>query len=142
MNQVTTLLQSTNKSFFHDLGARKSLGFTLIEVMIALVIFSIAAAALIGNITNASHAHQQLQVRTLSFWVAQNKMTELHLQPHWPNEGTTNGQAEKMMGQDWYWTMKVVATSAKNLRRVELEVRRNPEQDNADAQLVGFIGKF
>ena len=120
----------------------KNSGFTLIEVMVALAIFATAAAALIGNITNASYAQQQLSVRTLAFWVAQNKMTDLHLQPHWPSEGSTTGQAETMMGLDWYWQMKVVATSAKNLRRVEIEIRRIPEQENADAYIVGFIGRF
>ncbi len=136
MKKLTGSTHSTGKYF------RQVAGFTLIEVMVALAIFATAAAALIGNITNASYAHQQLSIRTLAFWVAQNKMTDIHLQSHWPSEGTTTGQAEKMMGIDWYWEMKVVETSAKNLRRVEIKIRRVPEQENADAYVVGFIGRF
>ncbi len=122
--------------------AKSQNGFTLIEVMVALAIFAAAAAGLIGSITNATFAEDQLRVRTVAFWVAQNRMTEVYLQSHWPSVGDTSGEAENMMAFEWHWKMKVVATSAKNLRRVEIEIRRDPEQENSDAFLVGFVGKF
>ena len=117
-------------------------GLTLIEVLVALAIFTVAAAAMMGNIIASTQAEDQLRIRTYAYWVAQNRMAKVELEPHWPSVGIKSGEADKMMGSEWHWQMKVIDTSAQDLRRVDIEIRREAEQENADARLTAFIGKF
>jgi general secretion pathway protein I len=117
-------------------------GFTLVEVLVALAVFAVAAAALSDNITSVLRAQSQLEERTVAFWVAQNQMARLQLQPDWPTVGLTRGQtSEPTMGRDWYWQIKVSPTPAPRLRRVDIEIRKDPDQTLPDATLTGFIAR-
>ena len=73
-------------------------GFTLVEVLVALVILAVAAAGLIG----AAEAHvdsiRALEARAAAMWVAENRIVEL----------TASKEAEPrmsetvdMLGQSW-----------------------------------------
>lgn len=117
-------------------------GFTLLEVMIALAIIAISLAAattaISGNIRNASG----LQQRTYAHWVAMNKMAELQLSKQWPSIRTTKG-SELMARQEWYWSMKVTKTpdGFDLIRRVDVTVRLNEDDESPLVTLTGFVGK-
>ena len=56
-------------------------GFTLIEVMIALFIFSIVSVAVIKNLSMAIRQSTVLKDRLEARWVAENYMTRMQMLP-------------------------------------------------------------
>ena len=115
-------------------------GFTLLEVLVALAViaFSLAAAAsaVSGNARNASG----LQQRTYAHWVAMNKMTELHVDKKWPSIKTTKGSS-LMARHEWFWAIKVSKTPNQHIRRVDVMVRPEENDDSPLVTLTGFVGQ-
>jgi general secretion pathway protein I len=73
-------------------------GFTLVEVLVALVILAVAAAGLIG----AAEAHvdsiRALETRAAAQWVAENRIVELTVS----NEREPRvSETVEMLGQSW-----------------------------------------
>ena len=57
---------------------KKSKGFTLIEVMIALAIFAVAMGALMSAVRNNLSTITGLQNRTMAQWIASNQLVRYH----------------------------------------------------------------
>ena len=53
---------------------RKSRGFTLIEVMVALVVAALALVAVMASISQMIDAGTAMRDRTYASWIAQNKI--------------------------------------------------------------------
>jgi len=117
-----------------------SLGFTLIEVMLAMAIFSIAGIALLSvadnNFRNLSH----LENKVLANWVASNQLVAVTLDKTWPPKNNKKGTVE-MAGQEWFWLQKVVKTENKNMLSVVIEIRNEEDQKLAVTSIVTFVSK-
>jgi len=118
-------------------------GFTLIEVLIALVILSLSLMAAIKVASGVTRSAIDLQEITIAQWVAMNKLVELRLAKSLPRTGRTNGQDE-MAGRDWRWDIIVNETPYPKLREVRVEVK--PLADGADApattSVISLIGEL
>ena len=79
-------------------------GFTLLEVLIALVILAVGATGLINVVRQDLRQQGDLERKTLATWVAENQMAELHAARLWIASGTTIGHAS-MAGRDWSVTV-------------------------------------
>jgi general secretion pathway protein I len=104
-------------------GARASArhkGFTLLEVLIALVILSLVLVALIrtAGLQAGALAHQRDS--TLAQWVAANVAAELRATGA-PPVGRQRGE-ERMGEQRWRWQADTSNTDVPGLRRMEIEV--------------------
>jgi general secretion pathway protein I len=73
-------------------------GFTLIEVLIALVILAIATASLIGAAEGHIDSIRSMQTRAAAQWVAENRIAELTISPE---AAPTAGEIVVMLGQSW-----------------------------------------
>ncbi|MCP1673036.1 general secretion pathway protein I [Natronocella acetinitrilica] len=112
-------------------------GFTLPEVMIALLVVAIAFAGLITATSqftwNISHSRD----RILANWVAGNVMTELQATRYWETGRQTG---EMTMGpRDWFWEARVANTANPRLRRVDIFVYADPDDDNHVTSLIGLL---
>lgn len=111
-------------------------GFSLIEVMVALVILAVAAAGLI----RASEAHvdsvRGLERRTAASMVAQNRLAELRL-----GEPARRAGAEtEMLGEQWLVEDRLRATDDPGL--VAATVLVTARGDSAPlVSLDGFIAR-
>ena len=118
----------------------KPLGFTLIEVMLAMAVFAIAGVALLGvadnNYRHISHIEEQM----FANWVASNQLVEVSLDKTWPPKNNRKGKVE-MAGRTWYWQQKVSKTANKELRAVNMQVRLNEDDELVIASLMTYLAQ-
>lgn len=121
----------------------RSLGFTLLEVMIALAIISLVVAQLSSAIGQSHFALSRLEEKTLAHWVAMNKMTEIQITPTLPRVGSVEERVE-MANRRWRIETKTTQTETKNLFLVEVRVGLQSEGGNEQGfstLLRGLKGK-
>lgn len=96
-------------------------GFTLLEMLVALAVFSIAALALLNlntvTVTNAG----AVQERTLGQIVARNIAVEALTDPTPPARGTETGE-EVNGGRAWRWTRVVGESPESRILQIDIAV--------------------
>jgi general secretion pathway protein I len=117
-----------------------SRGFTLIEVLAALVIVSLGMMAVIQAVSQTASNSSYLRDKTLAHWVALNRLTEVRLEQSAPKVDETSDEVE-MAGRTWRWTMTVTQTPVETMRRIDVSVRpAEADEDSSMATLTGFYG--
>jgi general secretion pathway protein I len=104
----------------------KRRGFTLMEVLIALVIVTLAVSALLGTVTSSGSNVSYLRDKTIAEWVALNRLTEIRIAQQMPDKGRRIGQTE-MAGMRWQWEEEVIELPVKGMLRVEIRARPTGE---------------
>ena len=110
-----------------------SSGFTLIEVLVALVIVAIGMAAVLGALSSSANTVSYLRDKMLSEWVGLNQIANVRLQVQQhvqqqqqvPATGNTTGDLE-YAGRKWHWRQEVTALQVKGMVRIDVKVR--PEE--------------
>lgn len=113
---------------------RGEAGFTLVEVLVALAIFSLAALALLRLQGAALATTARLDDRTVAAIVARNQAVEAMTSPLPPAFGTTSGE-EANGGRRWRWTRDVRRSPDVRLQRIEIRVA-GPDGGTAAAMTV------
>jgi general secretion pathway protein I len=116
-------------------------GFTLIEIIIALVVVSIALGAVISTVGQTIHQGAHIKDKTLALWVAQNYVTEVSITRQWLNTGN-HQQKVKMAGIEWYINNKVTQTPDDNMRRMDVEIFRDKNSEDKIITLVAYINQY
>ena len=101
-------------------------GFTLLEVMIALVIVAVSVGALLGTITSSASNVSYLKDKTLAEWVALNRLTEIRIAQQAESPGKRTGNAE-MGGMRWQWEQEITELPVEGMFRVEVRARPTGE---------------
>ncbi len=109
-------------------------GFTLVEVLVALAIFSLAALALLRLQGAGVATAARLDDKTVAGIVAQNQAVEVMTSPLPPAFGTTRG-AETNGGRVWQWVRDVQRSPDVRLQRIEIRVA-GPDGGTAAAVTV------
>ena len=113
-------------------------GFTLVEVMVALVVIALSLtgiAVVLGDMLNNA---TWLKESTYASWIAQNKIVELRAANEYPDADETSGDVT-YANSEWSWRAVVTETGIENLWRVDVSVSR-PGGDNIRT-VTGFIGE-
>ncbi|MGB3721202.1 MAG: type II secretion system minor pseudopilin GspI [Pacificimonas sp.] len=110
-------------------------GFTLIEILVALAVLGLSAAALIG----AAEAHTAriygLESRAAALWAAERHLAELQIGAMPLSDGV---RRMRMGNRDWQVTTDDAATDDPDIARAEIRV--SAETDGTQyARLVGFV---
>lgn len=120
-------------------GHRHGRGFTLLELVIALAIFSVAALTALKHSSQSVVQQGQLIDKTLALWIAENTIAEVRLNTPWPATGATTTTVDSAQ-REWRVTVEVSNTSLDTLRKVNVSV--SPEDsDQPFATLTGYLGK-
>ncbi len=115
-------------------------GFTLIEVLAALVIVALGMLGVIEAVTQTARNGTYLRDKTLAHWIAMNLITEQRLQSS-PPEVTKSSDEVEFAGQRWRWTRVVTQTQVDSLRRMDISVRRaEAPEDSSLTTGTGFYG--
>lgn len=104
-------------------------GFTLLELMVALAILAIALSAVMRAVGAATSNVDELRLRTLAGWVADNRLAEHRARRDWLPVGRAEGQVEQG-GVMFRWVEEVQATPNADFRRIEVSVWSVPEADD------------
>jgi len=112
-------------------------GFTLIEILVALLVLAIALTATARSLGAAIDTTAALRDRALARWVAEDHLTTLELQRAWPDPNVKEGDAE-MGGRPFHWREETTPTPAARMRRVEVSVFL-PGTDSPLVRLSGFL---
>ncbi len=114
-------------------------GFTLLEVLIALVVLALALLALMRTAATQTDAFADLRERTLAGWLAQNVIAETRLANPLPAAGRSNGQ-RRFAGRDWRWELDVQSTQAPSIRRLDVRIATASAPAAPVVQMSGFTG--
>ena len=114
-------------------------GFTLLEVMVALAIFAVAAIAVTKVGMNFTQSIGQMNDRTFAHFVAMNELAALEINGSWP-EGTGEKIVDEQ-GQQWQVSHQVYSTISENVSRIEIRVATVGE-DGQKVQPITSIVAF
>ena len=115
-------------------------GFTLIEVMVALLVITLGMGAVIVTTGESVWKSSHLRESTIASWVAYNEIAMYRAKRTWSEATSRSGEAE-MANAQWEWKMKISATDDPSLRRVDVEVFIKGETA-VKSRVTGFIAKL
>jgi general secretion pathway protein I len=102
-------------------------GFTLIEVLVALVIVAFGVGAVLAALSSSAVNVSALREKTLAQWVALNRIADVRLNLQAPQTGTTEGDVKNFANGDWHWQQIVTAMDQiPGLLQITVKVRRIP----------------
>ncbi|HMN43296.1 MAG TPA: type II secretion system minor pseudopilin GspI [Povalibacter sp.] len=123
-----------------DSFRRRLRGFTLIEVLAALVIVSLGMLAVIQAVSETARNSTYVRDKTVAHWVAMNQLTLTRLAPSPPKIDKTSDEVE-MADRRWRWTMEVTQSPLESVRRIEVSVRpEDADEKSSLAFVTGFYG--
>jgi general secretion pathway protein I len=126
-------------------------GFTLIEVLVALVIVAFGMGAVLTALTSAADNVTRLREKTFAEWVGLNQLATERLQGTIPATGTKNGDID-FAGTRWHWQETIENMDVPGIKRLTIRVRAavsatqgSSSKESADkvswtATVVGFRG--
>lgn len=117
-------------------------GFTLLEVMVALAILAIALSAVMRAVGSATSSVDELRLRTLAGWVAENRLAEHRARQDWLPLGRQEGTTPQG-GITFRWVEEVQATPNAQFRRIDVKVWSVPTPGEASAtRMLGALNGF
>lgn len=115
-------------------------GFTLVEVMVALLIVATALPALLMRIGSMASTTAHSRDVAVAHWIAENKMQEIYLTQKMQNILPRGRQADdvRMASAVWDWQTETQETEVPKMLRVSVRVRAQGSEENL-VDLSGFI---
>lgn len=119
---------------------RHQQGFTLLEVMVALLIVALGLAAAVSTVTASVRNSAGLKERTFAHYVAMNELAKIEINGN-RKPSKTEGTTE-MAGHEWYWEMEFVKTAddTGKMLFVDIRVKANEDDENPVVTLRSMIG--
>ncbi|MEC4726194.1 type II secretion system minor pseudopilin GspI [Shewanella sp. D64] len=119
-------------------NSSKAKGMTLLEVIVALAVFSIAAVSITKSLGEQMANMPILEQRTYAQWVADNVMVDARLETKFPELGKKEDQTE-LAGKDWYWRKEVVKTTDDKFRMIRVSVSDDQRFERIAAQVSSYV---
>lgn len=122
----------------HSTQFKRTSGFTLLEVMVALAIFATAAMALTQVAMQYTQSTSHAILRTKAQFVALNEQALMEIQQDWLT-GTQSKQVT-LQGESWQIDKTAQPTISPNVQRVELQVSLvNPDSGQVEAGITHLV---
>ena len=119
---------------------RSERAFTLIEVMVALAIVSVALLAALRAAGQGTSNLGDLRTRLLAGWVAENVMAEHRARGDWPPPGIQRG-TQYQSGVEFRWREEVTVLPSPAFRRIDVLVFAGAEEAHVLARMSGVLAQ-
>ena len=121
-------------------------GFTLIEILIALLVLAVTGLALSSALGNIAFQTWSLERRSAAHWVAENQLARAQLarlNTDAPLEAGRHSETVVLSRRRWRVRQSVAETSHPLFWRVEIEVSELVDNQEVGPleRLVGFVGR-
>lgn len=113
-------------------------GFTLIEILIALAILSIALTAIIYGTSRNIKDTTYLQNKTIATWVGTDVINQLRANVLTLAEGEEVEKETEILNSTWAWRAKVTATENNRIKKISVTVY-SPDKQNKIVHLESYI---
>jgi type II secretion system protein I len=120
---------------------RDARGFTLVEVLVALMVVAIGLAALMVAVSGTARSSSYLRDKTLAQWIALNRLSEVRLNTNKFGQNTDTGELD-FAGRTWHYDTRYFDTSIATMKRVVVRVYQGnaKAKGNPLAESTGFLG--
>ena len=121
--------------------SHRARGFTLVEVLVALMIVALGLTALMVAVNGTARTSGFLRDKTLAQWIALNRLSEVRLNVVKFGQNTDTGELD-FGNRKWHYDTRYFDTSIASMKRVVVRVYLGEAKTkgNALAQAVGFTG--
>lgn len=102
-------------------------GFTLLETVVALAVFSLVALALLHLTSENTRAGRHVEDSILAGLIAENLAVEVFAAPNPPATGQTEGVTQ-LASRQWRWTRAVAPTDQPGVVRIDIAVSLDGRQ--------------
>ena len=113
-------------------------GFTLLETLVALAILAIAMAAIMRSAGAEIRHAEDLRLRLLADWVAQNRLALHAARGDWIDTGSKKGE-EMQAGVNLLWQEEISSTPNPAFRRIEVVIYAPGNEQYALRKLSGYL---
>jgi len=122
---------------------RHARGFTLVEVLVALMVVALGLAALMVTVSGTARTSGYLRDKTLAQWIALNRLTEVRLNMNKFGQNTDTGELV-FAGRTWHYDTRYFDTSIASMKRVVVRVYEGDAKakGNPLSESTGFLGQF
>jgi general secretion pathway protein I len=116
-------------------------GFTLVEVLVALMIVAMGLAALMVAVSGTARTSGYLRDKTLAQWIALNRLSEVRLNLIKFGQNTDTGELD-FASRTWHYDTRYFDTSFPSMKRVVVRVYAGDAKTkgNPIAEYTGFLG--
>ncbi len=119
-------------------------GFTLVEVLVALMVVAIGLAALMTAVSSTARTSGFLRDKTLAQWIALNRLAEVRLTVNRLAQSSTNADAGELQfaNRTWHYDTRYFNTSIASMQRVVVRVWAGDAKTkgNPVAMAATFLG--
>jgi general secretion pathway protein I len=118
-----------------------SRGFTLIEVLVALMVVAMGLAALMVSVSGTARTSGYLREKTLAQWIALNRLSEVRLNLTKFGQNTDTGEIN-FANRIWHYDTRYFDTSIATMKRVVVRVYAGDAKTKGNplAESTGFLG--
>ncbi len=121
-------------------------GFTLVEVLVALVVVAIGLAALMVAVSGTARTSGYLRDKTLAQWIALNRLAEVRLTVNKvaQSSSSTNGDTGELQfaSRTWHYDTRYYDTQFQSTKRIVVRVWAGDAKTKGNplAEATGFYG--
>jgi general secretion pathway protein I len=116
-------------------------GFTLVEVLVALVIVAFGMGAVLAALSSAADTTARLRDKSLAEWIGFNQISTVRLALTAPADGKSTGQLD-YAGARWYWQQEVEELQVPGIKRISVQVKRLPDSSTGVATATSDDGDW
>ncbi|WP_158541196.1 type II secretion system minor pseudopilin GspI [Marinomonas piezotolerans] len=113
-------------------------GFTLIEVLIALVILGLVGVVLVQTTQNATDQSRYLSNKVIATWIAKDRVTSMRLALRIGAKVAFDREETQQARQEWFSVARI-AKRTQFLNRIEVDVFLKREPDTPIYTLSAYI---
>lgn len=118
---------------------KRSHGFTLIEVLIALLIIAIAMTAVIKTTGGDIRTTQYLNQKTRAYWAASEVYNERQSGAlPYPLSGVTEMGQIKILNQPLWWSLTVKPTSNGRIKKIIVDIFSDENREKLLLEWVSY----